>query len=252
MLDQPGPIIDTREQGERTLDYIIRIQTRTQLRGEGDWTLVSRGRPLREDAHPWPCSVHVDHPAGGAGPVPAARDRGQSPDAAVHCAPGPSLGVRAGGVGHLGEREVSILGLELDVHLPPLRVLLAGAVPSLLSNGHDWLVCARAIDVAALNLTNRNTRRPSSTTVRDRSVGRPLRRRRRQRRRQANRRRRDACDRIRHALAHARDNGVIGVARTRGGDGSFWGFENFPLGKCFRRGLDPVPLRQRKDLSLAR
>lgn len=119
---------------EKDKEQETRVQReRTQLRGEGDGALLSRGRPLGEHAQSGPRSRHLDHPPRSTVPLPVPGDRGQS-TYPIRRAPRGGLCLRARRVSNLREGEVRVLGLELDVHLPPLRVFLAGSVPTLLTN----------------------------------------------------------------------------------------------------------------------
>ena len=101
---------------------------RTQLRGEGDRSLLG---PLSKDAQARTRSRDLDHSPRSSISCPVSGDRGQSSNSVGRASAG-RLAVGAGRVCHLREREVRVLGLEFDVHLPSFRVLLAGAVPSLL------------------------------------------------------------------------------------------------------------------------
>lgn len=147
---------------------------------------MSRGRSLGEYAQSGPRSRDLDHPPRSSISLPVPGDGGQSAYPIGRASRG-SLRLRARRVSNLRKGEVRVLGLELDVHLPPLRIFLAGSVPSLLTNQAKRIhperhLCRSYARNAAANLTNQTDhdregeeeeeeeRDPGSTTVRDRSL----------------------------------------------------------------------------------
>lgn len=93
---------------------------------------------FRQHAHGRPRPGNPHDPAHGATSSVSRPTAGYSAQTdTIDSGPGRRGLVGTGAVAHFRKREVRVLGLQFDVHLPPLRVLLAGAVPRLMRQSQN-------------------------------------------------------------------------------------------------------------------